>query len=445
MVDVQYKTKTLKGLQPPSPVNGGLAPNTVMRFAPFRAALAAQDAVPATSRRKLAEYGLNGSDAWHVPPGTDDPTGASQLYPDGSTWRTVESQLAHLTPGCMLEAHVMYVPAGLTAKVGGPAYHSGGAWGELRIGVTWTSEDGLSTTGPHYFGLSMEGSKIGDYTGGENTDAGADWMDLRERLLENIRPPDFASDPAVAVAYSEWADVEITIELLGSPRIVHMIVYEVPLAHVTEHDNAGDVSVHAIPAGANPFTPRPMEKAHDGATYEEHRFGTTRMLQVAARQASRLGPRLLGLSAWDEDEVDIWQQTEATPFSITQVAFRDIYDSTNTTYDADNPGFIIAGSHAQLHRLCDPNLIMRAEAAVVPVRVRVDAAMTGGTGTVRVQSGAYEWVDVSVTGARAIYQAIGYLESQVHADHAWALAQIFARVTAGTLTIFNISVDFGTW
>ena len=457
MANTEYKSKALQGLDPAKPVMGGVAANTVMRWPPVAAAMRAQDTVPATSRRHLAEYGLDGSSRWHVPDGSDDPGTAAdpvaaQVYPDGVTWRTVATGQGRLTPGCMLEGHVLFVPAGLTQKivpaVGGDIWGSAGAHGDVRVGVTWTSEDGLSTTGPHYFGLSMEGSTQGAFGGGENTDGGADWLTIDERLIEAIRPPTFTTDPDVAVAYSEWAEVEITIELRGSPRIAHMIVYETPLLHVTEHDNAGSVSVHAMPDGGSPLTPRPMVKAPDGTSFDENRFGTTRMVNVLARQGERLGPRILQVSAWDESEPNIWDQTEASPIEVTSTSLVDIYDASITTWSQDNPGWIIGGSHAKLHRLCDPNMIMRGEAAVVPVRLWLDAAKSGaGTATVRVRSGAYEWVDITVaSGARALYTITGYLEAQVHADHAWALCQVMALVaSAGTLSIYNLSGEFGLW
>jgi hypothetical protein len=84
-------------------------------------------------------------------------------------------------------------------------------------------------------------------------------------------------------------------------------------------------------------------------------------------------------------------------------------------------------------------------AAVVPVRVWVDASQSAGTGTLRVQSSAYEWVDVPVTGARDWYSIPGYLLSQVYGDQHIANVQIFFRCTAGTLSVYNACVDFGAW
>ena len=98
MADTEHKIKQLAGLDPVYPAIGGLAANTVMRWAPLRAAMAAQDAIPATSRRILAEYGLDGSDDWHVPAGTVDPDAFAQLYPLNDVWRITTTQLAGVAP-----------------------------------------------------------------------------------------------------------------------------------------------------------------------------------------------------------------------------------------------------------------------------------------------------------------------------------------------------------
>lgn len=446
----EYKTRKLRDLNAPSVVTTPLRANSQMRWSPMRAALEQQDHVPATSRRTLMDYGLNGSDTWHVPddtagdPGLPGPVGA-QIYPDGITWRTVGGGTFTLTPGCMLEALVLFVGAGSVQKSIGPNWYSDGAWGKVRIGCTWTSANGLSTTGPHYFELAMAGSGMGDYGGGENPTAGGDWLTLDRELIKDIRPPAFHSDPSVGSLYSEGASVAITVELLGAPRIVHMPIYERPLLHTQRDDGPDEVSVIAMPDGLAPLVSRPVEKPPDG-TSEEHRWGTTRMMHVAATQGEHLGPIVLNLNCWDEASQE-WDQTEGTPFNVTSTSFQDIYDSTNGTWDENNPGFIVAASHAKLHRLCEPNLIGRGEFAVIPVRVRVDADADNTTGTVRVQSSPYEWVDVTISNAaRNEYTAVGYLFSQVHADHSAANVQIFARTSGGigaSLNIYGVTVEFG--
>jgi len=445
----QYKAKTLTGLDPTSPAIGGLAPWTRLRWSPFGAVMRAQDTVPATSRRTVAAWSLSGATDWAQQPGTVDPGVAAptgHVYPTDTTWRTLGTYQAHVTPGCELRAQVLYCPAGLTQfdTGGGVNFASAGAWAELRVRATWTN--GASTDGPNDHACTMEGSNKGDYGGLENSGAGQNWNDLREKQIVNIRPAEYLTDPTVAVAFSEWSDVLLQIQVRGGARVVAVRVYEVPRAHVTLHSNAGLTSVHAMPPSLAPQTSFPQTKATDGTTYEEHRFGSVRTLQVAERQSERLGPRPFCFSTWNESTHDTLTDTDVDPLTTASSSLVDLFNSSITAYDDNNPGWIIDGSNAQLHRLCDARLIARGRFAVIPVRVRVDASRSAGTGTVRVQSGPYEWVDVSITGARDWYEAVGYLRSQVFADHNSASCQVFGRCSGGgTLSLYGVSVDFGQW
>lgn len=447
MTNEQYKGKSLVGLVPTHPAIGGLAPWTRLRWSPLGALLRAQDTVPATSRRIVASWSLSGATDWAQPDGTDDPGGGAgdaQFYPTNA-WRTLGIHRAHVTPGCELRAHVMYCPAGLVVKEVAADWISDGAWAEFRVRATWTN--GVSTDGPNDHACTMEGSAKGTYTGLENSGAGQNWSDIREKQIAGIRPAEYLTDPTVAVAFSEWSDVELTLQIRGGARVIAVVVYEVPRAHVTAHDDDGLVSVHAMPPSLAPQTSFPQTKAADGTTYEEHRFGTTRLMQVAERQSERLGPRVFSWSSWNESTHDPLVDTENDPIDVVNTtSFLDLFDQTITTYSDDHPGWIVAGSNAQLHRLNDGRLIARGRFAVIPVRVRVDASCTG-TGTVRLQSGPYERVDVTGITARAWYTAIGYLRSQVFADHNIAACQIFGSPNSvtRTLSIYNVSIDFGHW
>lgn len=448
MADVEFKVRTLQGLDPSAPVLGGLRPLSPLRPSPSFAVMRAQDTVCAASRRKVAEWSLSGAEAWQQPRGTDDPgtpgAGDPQNYPDDS-WRTLASQLAHVTPGCELRAFALYCPAGLVVQDPGGGFYSQGTWAEVRVGVTWTN--GASSSGPLYRTAAMEGSDAGTYGGGQASGAGQNWTLTRGVEIGRFSPAGFTSTPATAATYSEWSDVEIELAIRGGARLQEVVVYEYPLSHVTEHDNDGLVSVHAMPPSLSPQTPGPMTRAPDGATYEEHRFGTRRSMQVAERQSERLGPRVGHWNAWDESETNLFLAAEASPVAITQTTFRHLLDSTITTYTANTPGWIVAGAYAKLRRLAGEVLIGRNEIAAVPVRVRVDASRAVGNGILRVRCGQYDWIDVTVTGARAVYEATGVIESQIFADDpSWPLVY-YGRVLAGgsTLNIYNVSLDFGEW
>lgn len=427
--------------EPKTAPMGQLAPLTLQRLDPFRRLWRAQDSQPGQSRRVLAEYALSGSLEWAVPQGYTNPESGAVSYPLESVWREVGTFRAHLTAGCMLEAHVMYCPAGLVQRPAGLNYQSAGAWAELRVGVTWTN--GASSTGPHYWTLSMPGSIYGPYGGAQNSSPGADWADLEERLIEAIRPPGSDDDDDLAATYSEWSDVEITLEVRGGERIVHATVYEVPDRHVHLHDDSGPQTVHGAPASNVPFPASARTDAPDVGVYENHRQGTVRTMQTAQRQGERLGPHIVSWAPSLHDE----------SFSSTRrlvvagnSAFEDIVDTSFEGWDPSYPGWVVAASTAQLHRL--HGVEVRGNVAMVPVTVWADVGRPSaapGDAVLRLQSGVYEWIDVTVPAAegRTLITTYGYLESQVHGDHAAANLVMQASVTGPDLHVYGVSVGFG--
>lgn len=447
MSNAQYKTRLLQGLDPVTPAIGGLVPLSPVRWAPAGALMRAQDTVPATSRRILARWSLSGAADWTQPRGTDDPNGGPgnpQAYPD-DTWRVLGTFSAHVTPGCELVAYVVRCPSGIVHEdIGGGTYNLDGIWGQARLGVTWSN--GASSTGPHYRAAQIPGTQNGTYGGGENTGAGQNWGLAKVTSLGRHRPPTFLTTPADAAIYSEWSDVVLELAVRGGVRIVELVVYEQPIAHTTVNDDDGLTSVHAMPVTLAPLTPGPLTKSPDGATYEEHRFGTRRTMQVAERQSERLGPRIMTWTCYDESDTDIWAQAEGNPVTRSGT-FVHLLDSTvvPSAYAQTTPGWIVGSAYAQLARLCDPTCIARGAFAAIPVRVRVDASRSAGTGTVRVQCGPYDWVDVSVTGGRATYEWTGIIEGQVYPDDDAYPLVVWVQGTGGTLSVYSVSVDFGTW
>jgi hypothetical protein len=447
--DTSRKSAGLLNKEPLYPAIGGLAPNSICRWSPFGALHRAQDSILAGARRVVVDWSIGGADAFAQPDGTDDPGDptpvGAQVYPIAD-WRRVGAYRVNVSPGCGLVARVLYAPSGIVQKQSGANWIPDGVWAAVRIGHAWYESPSGSSTAMAYRSINLEGSGLGEWGGGEPEQGGHWWNLVRTKDITGIHPAQYLQDPDVAVEYSEHASVELHVEVKGGARILQIVVYEVPLAHVQAHDNASLKSAHAAPASLAPFTPMPMLKGSDGATYDENRHGITQVMQVAERQSERLGPHIFSLSSWRESDASIWDQAEQNPFTTSSASFVDIMGSGTTTWSNESRGWIVAGSNAKLHRLCDPRLIMRnGAAAVVPVRVRVDASQSAGTGTLRVQSSAYEWVDVSITGARAWYTMVGYLASQVYGDQHIANLQVFVRCTAGTLSVYNVTCCFGQW
>lgn len=447
MADEQYHVKSLLDLDEIFPAVGTLAPNNVCRWQPLGGLARAQDTIPASSRRVVAEWSLGGAIAFAQPAGTLDPSrvdgGGIPIhdYPN-DIWRRVGTYRVNVTPGCELRARVLYCPAGLVEKANN---NSDGAWGKVRIASTWTTG---STQGPFYRECVMEGSTLGTYGGGEPAQGGGWWGQLRIKDIVDIRIPTFTSDPGMAVAFSEWARVELGIDFKGGARVVRVVVYEHPLSHVQAHNNTGLKSVHAMPASTAPQTMLPQIDPPDGPTYAENRFGTSQLRNVAERQSERLGPRVLHASSWKENDTNVWDQAEGNPWTITSASLIDLNGLGFSAWSPEAPGWIVAGSLAKLHRLCEPTLIAAGGGfAVVPVRVSIDCIRTGGTsGTIRVQSAPFEYIDFAVGTSRSWRTLTGYLATQVYGDHHAANVQVFASCAGGgTLSIYGISVDFGQW
>jgi hypothetical protein len=418
-----------------------VAPNSTLRLDPNRKVWKAQDS-QVCSQRVLAEYHLDGSNSWAVPTGTVDPTTAN-AYPELNTWRTVAVHHARLTPGCVLSMHCIYCPAGLTQLNAGGiiGWISKGAWAHLRATVTWTN-GASSVTTEHT--ISMEGSLKGDWGGAENTAASSDWSSLKEQTIALMVPTDFDTDPATAVLYSEWTEVEIELEVRGGERIVHAIVHEVPYVHWQDHDDAGLLTVHGAATG-NLDKPRmPQTKARDGATFDDNRKGTRRALQAMQRQGERLGPRILQWAA-NSHATTAWSIGDQSPLGVSgsATALRNAFDTSLSGYNEAHPGWIVAGSMAQLHRL-NGELFMRGRAAVVPVRVIVDCERTTTSSLLRLQSSVFEWIDITIPASRDEVVAYGYLASQVYGDQfRGILLPLMTVPNDGTLaSIYNISIDF---
>lgn len=466
MTNAQRKTVNLslvEGLASPSVE--ALASFSSLRWAPFGGVMSAQDTIAGTARRVIARVGLLGSEEFPVDDALATSSGGSQNYPESQTWRRIWGNLSEgfavrNTPGTQLEAHILYVPSGMTQEMPASTWEPGGAGGAVRVRAQFDNGPGGSSTLVTYEEelppLPSEGAVL------EVSDFGAAWAVLEEATIIDIRPPDYLTDQDEIVDMSEWSadgtaphEVLLELEARGGARLVEMIVYEVPIGHGHLHDAVGQQSVHAYQVGAGqplvPQTPTPQESAPDGDTYGEGRFGTHRCLDVAEWQALRLGPQILNATPWVSSGGPPFD-VDPAPWSATAVTTPTEIINGNTAYDDDRGSWIVAASYAKLHDLCEPDLVMAGGTrAMIPVRLKVVAEVSGGgerTGWVRVQSSDAEWVDIEIPhGALGTYSEIGYLESQVHPDHVAARCQVFIWTTSvsDTIDVHAIAVEFGEW
>lgn len=438
MTDTAFKHTPLAELSPGSASTVALRPLTVMTHEAQRAVAAAQDTVVAGSRRVVGTWGLDGSSSFAVPDtGLQGP--GMQSHPHRDTLRLAGSIFCNrLTPGSFVAARLYFIGSGSTA-VGGPPWSDGGPGGAVTLEHSWAS--GASTDGPHAVETVLEASPVVD-SAIPAVQAGF-WHQLQVIELGGFQPDDIAT-PATGVLWVEDLELQLEVKLRGSPRIQSVVVYERPVRAIYDHDEVADEAVNGQGPVEVPQSTVPQIEAADGATFEERRFGTHQLLRVADRHQRVVGPILMQWLAHDESSQDPLEDIE--PVEVTSTTFVDLLEPVVTAYDRDRAGWITAAAHAKVHYLNDRVLIMPGGvAAVVPCRVVVEAKITGVIGTVRVQTGEYEWIDVTITSAGYTENlATGYAESQVTPDHAWGTTQVFLKVQgAGSMDVKAVAVTFG--
>lgn len=435
-------------LAPAQPSIETLAALTPVAWHPVRNLCVAQDTLVGSARRALVHWGLRGSDDWPW-----DQAGPTSAYPNNDDWRVVQPATAfRLTPGSYLRLRVLHCPSGMTRLSATADLDQPDGW--VRVEVTWTN--GASSSGPHTFDLQLP-SVTGD--GDMPTGAGEAWGQLYERSLEDIKPPGVDGSLATSEQWSEGTVATIAVYVRGGARIVDGVVHEHPSRHTSRHDETDPRSCHAAVVGGGPplvaLTAVPQTDRADGATYDDRRFGSHQILRVAARQSAVLGPRVMSWTPWASDNASFTQnnthgQNDVEPLRITGVGPTHLLTGVSSGWDPDEAGWLVSASHAQLHRYCEPGQIMRGGGrAVVEVTVHVRARWTGaaGSGVLRLQSSATEWVEIEFSSSgtvedRTVY---GFLESQVAGDHAAAVLQAIVTQTAAadTLDVYAIAIEWG--
>jgi hypothetical protein len=415
-----------------------------MAHPPHGNLLGAQDRVVASQARVVLRHSHKAAvgHAGGIPQAGDPVGTVSQLYPRADLLYNRGFHRGRLTPGHYLEMHTIYLPSGMTQREEGGEWIPTGARGVLTLDTTWTSEDGATSEGAQRYDMALPGSAL--EFGYDPSGAGSWWAALRERVME-LQPHDVSWNLADREAFSEWTEYEIDFQKTGSPRVMDACVYEVPYHHASTHDT-DEVTVHAYQTGGgeplNAPTLKPATSAVDGATYEERRFGSHRMLDVMARQASRLGPHIASWSPWEPDSTTALLQLIGGPVvsSTTWVSFF----SGATSWSEDNPGLLVDGAHALLYRLHDGAI--SGGRGVVPVRVRVNTDFTSGGGSagrVRLQSSATEWIDIACSdGWNTAY---GFLECPVVGDQGEVgILDVFGQTDDGsdTIELLGVEVEF---
>lgn len=422
----------------------GLEP---MRWNPSRNAMVAQDTLVGPARRMLFAFGLRGRDTWPW-----DETDTIGFWPDSTDWRRVWGPIdVSLTPGSFLRLRVLYVPSGLTQIPGIPVPGIGPLSGSIRAGVAWSNAATGASEPLAYYEAVLEGGDL-------PTGPAEYWGALRELDID-IAPP-LAGGAAGLADFSESTVATVRIELQGGARVVDAVLYEHPADHhVAPHDETRPLSVHGAHvndlAPSTPMTPGPQEERLAFSPNDERRFGTLQTLRTAHRQTERLGPHVFSWTPWASNQVSYTAQNslaenDVQPWTLTGTTTLTEIVSGINSYSTSRGGWLVAASHAQLHRYSEPVQVIRGgNRAIVPVRVKVRARWTGGSGygRLRIQSSATEWIDVDFDSTTTLEtrEVVGWLESQAAADQPQAVLQVFGQLTsaAHSLQLYAVEIDWG--
>jgi hypothetical protein len=402
---------------------------------------ASQDSI-FVGRRVIASRQSGGSHEFLV---DGSPSGqAQQGKPDADTWRTVAALKTEQHPGTSLVVRAIAAPSGASEYFdpNSATYKIWGVGGETRALITWTSSDGVYTDTQEIVFTPIAEP---DPEGAEPIGAGAQWAQLQHLVATAVAPDGALSLPAEAAKWAEWPTVEIALDDRGGARVIHASVTETPAEHtVTDTETAVTLT------GSSPQweTRRPQTEAPDGATFEEHRYGTRRLMDVAARQSKRTGPIVAQWSTYSERGAAV---TDTAPpgVSTSSGTWVNLHPlATNTAWDPLEVGWDIIGTlraPEHLHTRI-------SGAGSIPVLIRLEAkfAVAGDAiAWVRFASSSRGWVDVELDQATigdtwSEVRQRGWLEAAIASDDGYPILQAFVRSDGvETVSVRWFSVSYG--
>lgn len=397
-------------------------------------ALRNQDLVPQHGARLVGRITTNGSYSFQFPD-ADDPTSLSQVYPLATDTRELGRWRWTLAPGYQPAVSLITLPTGPTQKLLA-LWLEAAQVGQVIVAVTWSAAVSATRT----IEITPPASPL------QYKQVPADpWAALSERV-EVIKPPDYVT-PAEVAAFSSAADpvtVEVVVSVVGSPRIVDLAVFEVPVGFAQDAA-ANPWPAHCFTNGVGqplggPSSPWPVEQVTATDPTQGHRQAA----DVADEQARALGPILYSWQAFDPSEPVT--SLSPTPWqTMTSLPALEWYEGTDLADETASGGSASAGALARQHDLSGDVLELRDEDGVVPCRVHVygNTDLAGGIGRVRVQVGVTSWIDVDVTSPTTQwYTATGDLRVGVGVESTTTLRWGGAVVTCAQLDVLAIVVEF---
>lgn len=441
MPNTQYKRRDLKHKSPSTPPEYNVRGGAPLERWPFQQILKAQDTVAESARRQVISQQMQGqTKAWLVP--DTDPSGqASQTHPDKDDDREVWAGRFALAPGSILEFRTLYLPSGATQSH--PSmWEDDGGFGQVRVALSW--DNGASTdTSEHVITQEPSPLEFNAQPGGIN---GA-WPSIRYGFVPFCVPGAAWFGDSEWTKWSEWTTVTATVNHRGSPRLIHATLTELPRLYVDDHNNSGTASLHVYPDNVEHPDLRPQTDSEDGATYEEHRFGTHRALDVARHQGDRAGPVVFSWSAYLEGDGSAG--VGGNPGSVATASFpptamsnatstpKCLWNTAITAWSAAAPGFAVPGHYSTRFAENDTGQILPGGTeACIPIRVNAYARVTSGTGYIKIQTTDRSAAIWAITGAGFAWHTFtAFIECSRAGDDTGVNGMLFAYQDGGAGTV----------
>jgi len=375
-------------------------------------AMAETDRVLSNGARVVGRVGLHGSELLQIVSTDPSSTGETQVYPTWTDERVALRLKWALAPGHAVQVSALAIPSG-AVQIDDPELSwtsdPDGPGGEIVCVMRFINGANDETETRKLVPLvsTMEFYGIDD-------DPGDAWNNLRRYETQPTLPGDMTS----ATELQKWSDgteVEVTIKYVGSPRVIDLLVQEVSRTaegytaqYVQDPDADGPtVAPLAVDAGLGPPLVYPREYPVEERSSTDPTFGTLALADAAHRQQLELGPILCAWTAWDEASQGV-DELEAEPLTASHATFTEILQTSLTAHDDDGPGHSLAsGGNARQWNTAGPHLELRDDDAVVPVRIRVYASISGGGAhTMRFVSRSYSIAELVVSGGSAAWHEI---------------------------------------
>ena len=425
--------KTSSGTTPLSPLRAGRPAKRDRVLS----AHADADRTLGNGSRVVARVGLHGEAAMQVL--SVNTTSGGQVYPLKTASRVALRAKCLLTPGHFLRISALVLPSGATQKVNA-GYQLDAVVGWIDITIAY--DGSFSETVTHTLNLPTSELQYG----GEGTDSGWAWAAMRRVESPLLAPVGALLNSLTLQKWVEEVTATITIAYRGGPRVVDLVVQEVPFGYARSV-GVDATSTYSSPlatiAGGQPPATYPSLYPLEETGAANPTFGSKLLADVVDRQQHRLGPVLAQWCGWRESQAVT--ATAAVGVTTTSLTYVNLLDTSITAWAAASPGWSLAsGGQAQQADTSDARRITRDKDACVPVRCWVYGSRTGsGTSTVRFQTEAYSVAEVSITSTTdGWWSMTGHLRCGLGPEDTSVLQILGKLAAAGTLTVRHVLVEY---